>query len=40
MAWWYVIAGEVPFSPMYIISDSPTTLPNLLENSPLSQGSK
>lgn len=40
MAQWYVIAEEVFFSPMYIISDSPATLSNLFENSPLSQGSK
>lgn len=38
MAWGYVSTGEVPFSPMHVISDSPTTFSNLLENFPLSQG--
>lgn len=36
----YVITGEVPFSPMYTTSDSPTTFSNLLENFPISQGSE
>jgi len=40
MAWWYVVAGEVPFNPMCIMSDSLATLSYLLENPPLSQGSK
>lgn len=40
MAWGYVITGEVPFSTMYVISDSPSTFSNLLENFPLSQGSE